>query len=133
MTVKEFRHKHVKIEYVEKESQWGMFPSFIHIEHSKDFNFDSELTFNGVIKYYMAVSLAMQTKPHILYFAIDFPAGGDIKTDFVVVFFILDGKADCFAIPYNNKTGEIYNDIFPSDYKQLEEILTQFKFVTEIK
>ena len=133
MTVKEFRDKYLKIEFIEREGIWGMYPAFMHIEHPKREDFNEQACLEGVEEYYLSVRAAMTINPPVLYLALDYPAGGDIKNDFVVIFFVLDGVADCFAIPYNNETGEIYPDIFPHDYRQLEEILIQFKQVSKTK
>ena len=133
MTVKEFVDKYLKIEFIKEEGMWGMHPAFMHIEHPKREDFNEEMYANGVEEYYLMVNLTMRVNPSVVYLALDYPAGGDIKNDFVVIFFVLNGVADCFAIPYNNKTGEIYPDIFPHDYRQLEEILIQFKQLSKTK
>jgi len=61
-----------------------------------------------------------------IFMSIDFPAGGDIPTDFVVVLAKEDNKPSICAIPYDSATGEIFPEIGKS--AQLAMIFGHFYY-----
>lgn len=76
---------------------------------------------------YKIMSMYVANKCKRIYMAIDFPAGGDIKTDFVAVFSSAGKHFDLFAIPYSPEDGTVY-EIIPI-CEQLKRIVSDLRNV----
>lgn len=106
MNTQEFIEKFVTIDFVESSGCYGHFPFQMFVEKA-DGSFEADaLAISGVVNCYRIFVSKLDKKPKSVFMALDFPAGGDIETDFVAVFSFENGAMDILAIPYNPKTGE---------------------------
>lgn len=109
--IEEFVDFSVKIEK-QGNGQFGYFPFHAFVE-----NADGKIDViciagvNGVEDCYKLIAKYMDSMAQRIYMALDFPAGLDMKNDFVVVFEIQGTNFNVFAIPYNNIDGTIYERI----------------------
>jgi hypothetical protein len=116
--IEDFVKSCVTIDYKKEHGQFAYFPFNMFVE-KKDGSVDLIVIASregGVLNIYKIMFKYINSGIKRLYVAIDFPAGMDIKNDFVgVISYELSkekGKQlDIFAIPYNEKTGEIYKRI----------------------
>ena len=121
--VEEFVKQCVTIDYKEEHKIFGYFPFNMFVEKndgSVDFVCIAT-TDGGVLNVYKIMFKYISSGVEKLYLAIDFPAGMDMKNDFVCVIqydrtLESSKKFDLFAIPYNDKTGEVYERITSSPH-----------------
>ena len=118
----------VSIDKIEGTNDFGHYP-FQALSESKDGEITiSTLALGGdVISCYKIFKKQRTEGATKMYMSLDFPAGGDIKDDFVMVFSYENKELSKIAIPYNIKTGERLDPITESNH--LEKIFNNFKSV----
>lgn len=113
--LKEFEDKLVKIEFIDHCQSYGMYPFQMFIE-DKDGKFTlASLDLGGDVRMvYIAFAKHYKEGCNRIYIAVDFPAVGDIESDFVC---IIAAEKDIFtikALPYSPNTGEQFTAITKS-------------------
>ena len=63
-----------------------------------------------------------------IYMSADFSAGGDMKSDFIAIFEYDSIEVKLFAIPYDAKTGEMFERVKDTDSTHLEQLKYNFMF-----
>jgi hypothetical protein len=129
--VKEFIEKIVEIEWIEQSRCFGHYPFQVFAE-KQDGRIDlSVLDFGGSVgRCYEIAKQYVNIRAKRMFMSLDFPQGGDIVSDFVAVFSVIDGKSSILAIPYD-RNGERSDIITESDY--LDKILIEFNNSVFIK
>ena len=121
--LKEFVDQLVKIEFLDHCNAFGFYPFQMFVEDKEEKVSLCALDLGGEIgKVYQAFAEYYKEKPKRIYLAVDFPAVGDIESDFVC---IIAAEKDVFtinALPYSPNTGEQFTAITKSI--TLDKILT---------
>ncbi len=73
---------------------------------------------------YRAAQTAIKEGAIKLFLSTDFPAGYDIKHDFIAVYSVVDNKLNCIAIPYDPVTGARFEIIEKGE--MIDRLLLQF-------
>jgi hypothetical protein len=120
-TVEEFVKKMVKIEFIEDSNCFGHYPFQLLCEN-KDGGFEiNALALGGdVDSCYRKFAKYKKEGAKRIYLSLDFPKGGDIENDYVVIFTFENNKVELFAIPYEINGGKILDII--KDSTQLDFI-----------
>lgn len=114
--LKEFIEKFVKIEYLDHCKSYGLYPFQMFVEDKEGKNNIVSLNLGGEIeKVYHAFMDYYKDSPKRIYMAVDFPAGIDMKNDFVCVFVYELDVLTVYAIPYKIKTGKVLPEIYESE------------------
>lgn len=105
----------VKVEYLDHCGSFGFYPFQMFVEDKEEKVTLCALDLGGEIgKVYQAFAEYYKEKPKRIYLAVDFPAVGDIESDFVC---IIVAEKDIFtikALPYSANTGEQFTAITKS-------------------
>ena len=125
MTRDKFIDSMVDIAWVEQSESYGHYPFQLYVQ-TEDGKIELHaLALGGdVAGCYMHVKKYRNANAKKIFLALDFPAGGDIKDDFVAVCSVVDGKSECVCIPYDPKTGDVKPVI--KEGEQLQLVLSQF-------
>ena len=119
----EFVEKLVKIEFIDHCNAFGFYPFQMWVEHKDGKSTFASLDLGGDIRaVYKAFADYYKEDSERIYIAVDFPAVGDIESDFVC---IIACEKDIFtikALPYSPNTGEQFTAITKSI--TLDKILT---------
>lgn len=128
-TIQDFITNLVKVEYIEDNSAYGHYPFQLFVE-TNDGKFDMNALYLGgdIAAVYRRVKLYVNCGAKKIFLSVDFPAGADIKSDFIAVFSIINGELDSLAIPYNPLTGIVYNQL--QNTAMMIMINSQFKTLT---
>lgn len=130
-TVNEFVEKMVKIEWIEQSGGFGHYPFQMFVEKENDERLVCALALGGnVAACFREVKKHRIENSKRIYISLDYPEMEGIEHDFVAVFSVEDGKENIFAIPYNPKTGQIFEAVKEGAF--LEKILSQFKLKTAV-
>ena len=114
--LKEFIEKLVKIEYHNHCAAYGLYPFQMFVEDKEGKNNFVCLNLGGeVAKVYEAFMDYYKENPKRIYLAVDFPAYGDIKNDFVCIFIYELDVLTVYAMPYSSKTGKLLPEIYESE------------------
>ena len=109
--IEEFVKTNVKITK-QSNGEFGYFPLHCFVEKA-----DGHIDFivvagvNSVEDCYKLIAMYVASDCKRIYFAIDFPAGGDMATDFVAVLCTENGDFSAFVRPYNSQTGAVYKRV----------------------
>ncbi len=129
-TLEEFVNQFVKLEIIEDTNCFGLYPFPMVVETKEGAIELNSLALGGdVLSCYKRVKTYKKTEASKIFMALDFPKGGDIANDFVVVYSIVNNEISIFALPYNTENGEMYERIDNSE--TLTKILTQFKEIID--
>lgn len=121
----EFAEDMVSIQKIDNSDLYGYYPFHLLAETKAGKLEFNALLLGGDVKscYKRAVDYIKKDAKRI-YMALDFPAGGDIENDFVVVYSIENGKLESLAIPYDIHDGKRYE--YVTNSKQLDIITEDF-------
>lgn len=131
-TVNNFVKTLVSISLMDDGISYGHYP-FSGIVEEKDNNIIVlSLAMGGdVLSVYKSIGKYIVNGAKKAYFSLDFPSNIDLDNDFIAVFSYDDGKYNIFAIPYDVKTGEKFEEIY--DNVLLTKIMNQFKDIVNIE
>lgn len=121
-TTQDFIDALVKVEFIEDSKMFGHYPFQLAAE-GKDERLNIGALFLGgdVLSVYRAAKTQIQEGATKLFLSCDFPAVGDIKTDFIAVFTYQGGALSSLAIPYDPQTGVCFEKIINSTAMQMLE------------
>ena len=124
MNMEKFVDKMVKIEWIEDSNCFGHYPFQMFSEDKNGITKLTSLAIGSIVDAYRIAKKEIEIGSKKLFLSLDFPAGGDIENDFVVVFSVADGNYSGFGIVYDSegKILEKYNI-----GTQVKEIIKQFK------
>lgn len=123
-SIEEFITSMVKIEKLEKENgNFGYYPFAMYSESpgekdGKLFSIANTVSIkntDGTYKIYKLFANEVFAGANKIYLALDFPAGGDMEKDFVMVISFENGKFFMEAIPYDLQTGEQFERVKASE------------------
>jgi len=102
MTINKFISQLVKIECIESSNEYGHYPFQLYAELETGATELSSLALGGDVEacYKKFTHYVVKLNAKQVFMSLDFPAGGDISTDFVVIFAWTLGKLSAVAIPY---------------------------------
>ena len=101
--VDEFVEKVVKIEFIEDFGCAGHYPFQLFVEkEDESFEMDALLFEGDVTSCYNLFAKHKNEGARRIYMSLDFPKGGEIESDYVVVFIFENGGINLFAIPYSD-------------------------------
>ena len=110
--VKEFVDQLVKIEFLDHCNAFGFYPFQMFVEDKEEKVTLCALDLGGEIgKVYQAFAEYYKEKPKRIYLALDFPAVGDIESDFVCIIAYEKDVLTISALPYSANTGERFEQI----------------------
>lgn len=114
--IEDFVKTSVDIEFKEESGTYGYYPFHMFVE-KKDGHVDIIVIagVNSVADCYKLMTKYVLESAKRIYMALDFPAMGDMKNDFVAVFVTENTNFDLFAIPYNTIDGTVYERINKGD------------------
>jgi hypothetical protein len=122
--INEFIESLVTIEPLE-EGGYGHYPFQMVFTGADDGLNVAALCLGGdVFRVYKQAQAAINAGSKQLFLSLDFPASGDIEHDFVAVMSLSGKDCNCIAIPYDPKTGDVFDQITESS--MLEIIKGQF-------
>ena len=127
--IEDFVKSSVKIEK-QSNGEFGYFPFHCFVEKENG-GIDMVVLagVDSVDQCYQLITSYIAGNARRVYIAIDFPARIDIKTDFVAVFECKRAFLNLFAIPYDNKSGEIFDRIKAKESRTLIHIVENLKDV----
>lgn len=126
--IEEFVKALVKIDFVEQSECYGHYPFQMFAKTEDGQNHILALALGGdVATCYLKFKDYQNKGAKQIYMSVDFPAGGDIKNDFVAVFYFENDELKVFAIPYEPETGKILDRITESTHLTL--LINQLKSI----
>jgi len=113
--VLDFKNSMVKIEFIEQRGCFGHYPFQLFAEKADGTNELGALLLGGNVKEcYQLFSIHVNNGAKRVYMSLDFPAGGDISNDFVVIFEYNDHGLSLTAFPYSEMNGEYFEVVTES-------------------
>lgn len=109
--LKEFVDTLVKIEYLDHCLSFGFYPFQMYVEDKDEKGIMCSLDLGGDVRaVYHAFAEHYNKNPKRMYLAVDFPAIGDILSDFVCIIAYEKEEMNLYAIPYSVETGETFSE-----------------------
>lgn len=115
----------IDINVIEK-GKYGHYPFYMHVLTDDDKLEINALALAGdVLAVYHKVQQYRMGAFKEIFLSIDFPASGDMPDDFVACFFLVGDDLELVLIPYNNETGERYEEV--TGGKTIDDLKKQFQ------
>ena len=115
-TVEDFIKSLVSIDYMEERKEYGHYPFQLAAETPSGGLEINALAVDDVRICYSRAKKYVTENANWLFMSVDFPAGGDIHSDFVAVFSVVGKTTSLIIIPYNCQTGERSENITDSQF-----------------
>ncbi len=128
----EFIKNLVKIEYQKTIEAYGHYPFQMYVEFNNGKKQLVSLALGGNIRAVYGKVRKIYGKTKKIFLSVDFPTNGDIESDFVVVYSVIDKIITSQAITYDTKTGKTLEVLGVVSSKQLTIITNQFKALITI-
>ncbi len=108
-----------------EEGKYGHYPFHMHVLTTDDKLEINTLALAGDVKavYHRVKQYRMGGFKEI-FLSVDFPANSDMPDDFVACFFLVGDELELELIPYNNETGERYEEV--TGTKIIDDLKEQF-------
>ena len=131
-TVEDFVKNLVDISLMDDGVSYGHYPFSGIIEKQDNYIYLLSLAMGGdVLSVYKTIGKHIINGAKKVFFSLDFPGNKDLDTDFIAIISYENNEYKIFAIPYDVKTGETFEQIY--DNILLTKILNQFKDIVNIE
>jgi len=123
-SIQEFTETMVIIDFHEEQGFYGHYPFSMFVEKQGKEEFMALAMSNSVVEKYKMFKQKIEEGANRVYLALDFPAGGDMLNDFILVFHYENTAMKRFALPYDAETGKRFKRI--NESSKIEQIFNQF-------